>query len=76
LIPEFLIQLLEVCRKIKERSCQGKSYSLVIVLRGSSAQAGEPQSPIVLGQSRYGGIGQYLLMKFVAVAVLKRESQF
>lgn len=61
LIPEISYTINQVCRKIKERQEQGKSYSLVIVSEAVRTEAGEVVvSTNRLGQSRYGGIGQYL----------------
>jgi len=55
----------------------GKSYSLVIASEAVRTETGEQVTNTDrLGQCRYGGIGQYLQMKFVPVAVRKRESQF
>lgn len=61
LIPEIPYQVDQICRKIKERQEQGKSYSLVIVSEAVRTEAGElVVNTNRLGQSRYGGIGQYL----------------
>lgn len=61
LIPEMPYTLDRVCYKIKERQEQGKSYSLVVVSEAVRTEDGESvMSTNRLGQSRYGGIGQYL----------------
>lgn len=61
LIPEISYKVDHVCRKIKERQEQGKSYSLVIVSEAVRTEVGElVVNTNRLGQSRYGGIGQYL----------------
>ena len=61
LIPEVPYTIAQICRKIKQRQEQGKSYSLVIVSEAVRTEAGEVvTSTNRLGQCRYGGIGQYL----------------
>lgn len=67
LIPEIPYTIANVCHKLKERQEQGKNYSLVIV---SEAVCTEDGSPLVntnrLGQSRFGGIGDYLADRICA----------
>lgn len=61
LIPEIAYTVDNVCHKIKERQEQGKNYSLVIVSEAVRTETGEQvMNTNRLGQSRYGGIGQYL----------------
>ena len=61
LIPEIAYTVDNVCHKIKERQDQGKNYSLVIVSEAVRTETGEQvMNTNRLGQSRYGGIGQYL----------------
>lgn len=61
LIPEIPYTIKQVCNKIKDRQEQGKNYCLIIVSEAVRTEGGE-LSTITnrLGQSRYGGIGQYL----------------
>lgn len=61
LIPEISYTLDRICRQLKERQEQGKNYSLVVVSEAVRTEAGESvMSTNRLGQSRYGGVGQYL----------------
>lgn len=61
IIPEIPYTIDQICRKIKQRQEQGKSYSLIIVSEAVRTEASEVvQSTNRLGQCRYGGIGQYL----------------
>jgi ATP-dependent phosphofructokinase / diphosphate-dependent phosphofructokinase len=67
LIPEIPYTIANICHKLKERQDQGKNYSLVIVSEAVRTEAGDP---VVitnrLGQSRYGGIGDYLADRICA----------
>ncbi len=61
LIPEILYSIDHICHKIKQRQDKGKNYCLVIVSEAVRTQDGETVTMTnSLGQSRYGGIGQYL----------------
>lgn len=61
LIPEISYSVERICHKIKERQEQGKNYSLVVVSEAVRTETGEcVMYTNRLGQSRYGGIGQYL----------------
>lgn len=64
LIPEIPYKIDNICSKIRERQDRGKNYSLVIV---SEAVCTEENTPVMeikaFGESRYGGIGQYLADK-------------
>ena len=61
LIPEIDYTVEQICLKIKERQEQGKNYCLVIVSEAVRTETGESvMNTNRLGQSRYGGIGQYL----------------
>jgi len=61
LIPEVPYTIANICRRIAERQQQGKSYSLMIVAEAVRTESGEPvMNTNSLGQSRLGGIGQYL----------------
>jgi ATP-dependent phosphofructokinase / diphosphate-dependent phosphofructokinase len=61
LIPEISYTIERICRQLKERQEQGKNYSLVVVSEAVRTEAGESvMSTNRLGQSRYGGVGQYL----------------
>jgi ATP-dependent phosphofructokinase / diphosphate-dependent phosphofructokinase len=61
LIPEILYKIDHICDKIKQRQDKGKNYCLVIVSEAVRTQDGETLTMTNrLGQSRYGGIGQYL----------------
>ncbi|MCL1464228.1 ATP-dependent 6-phosphofructokinase [Argonema galeatum] len=61
LIPEIPYTIANVCQKIYDRQNQGKNYSLIVVSEAVRTEEGEPvMSTNRLGQSRLGGIGQYL----------------
>jgi 6-phosphofructokinase 1 len=61
LIPEIPYTLANLCQKLEERQQQGKNYSLIIVSEAVRTEAGEAVSITNrLGQSRLGGIGEYL----------------
>ncbi|MBW4663160.1 MAG: ATP-dependent 6-phosphofructokinase [Chroococcus sp. CMT-3BRIN-NPC107] len=61
LIPEIPYTVEQICLKIKERQEKGKNYCLVIVSEAVRTETGESvMNTNRLGQSRYGGIGQYL----------------
>ncbi|MEB3177820.1 MAG: ATP-dependent 6-phosphofructokinase [Nostocaceae cyanobacterium] len=64
LIPEIPYTIEHICHKIKERQEKGKNYCLIIVSEAVCTQDGVcVTSTNRLGQSRYGGIGQYLADK-------------
>ncbi|MBU7581677.1 MAG: ATP-dependent 6-phosphofructokinase [Nostoc sp. TH1S01] len=61
LIPEILYSMDDICYHIKNRQEEGKNYCLVIVSEAVRTQEGEIRTLTNrLGQSRYGGIGEYL----------------
>lgn len=61
LIPEIPYTIEHICHKIKERQDKGKNYCLIIVSEAVRTQGGENVTITNrLGQSRYGGIGEYL----------------
>lgn len=61
LIPEILYNIDHICHKIKHRQEQGKNYCLIVVSEAVKTQEGAAVTMTnSLGQSRYGGIGQYL----------------
>lgn len=61
LIPEIPYTIANLCRKLRERQDQGKNYSLIIVSEAVKTETGETISCThAFGESRYGGIGQYL----------------
>ena len=61
LIPEIPYKLNNICQKIHEWQEQGKNHCLIVVAEAAHA---EGEKPVMLtnrlGQSRLGGIGQYL----------------
>ncbi len=61
LIPEIHYSLAEICNTIEERRQAGHNYSIVVVAEAVKTESGEPVKFVnSLGQSLYGGIGQYL----------------
>ena len=67
LIPEIPYSLESICEKIRERQESGQNYSLVIVSEAVKTEDGETIKNINrLGQTRYGGVGQYLADKICA----------
>lgn len=61
LIPEIPYTVANICHKLKERQEHGKNYSLIVVSEAVRTEKGEAVSSTdPFGQSRYGGIGQYL----------------
>ncbi|AUT00797.1 6-phosphofructokinase [Nostoc sp. CENA543] len=61
LIPEILYSMDDICYHIKHRQEEGKNYCLIIVSEAVRTQEGETRTLTNrLGQSRYGGIGEYL----------------
>ncbi|MDZ8051838.1 MAG: ATP-dependent 6-phosphofructokinase [Aulosira sp. ZfuVER01] len=61
LIPEILYNMDHICYQIKQRQEQGKNYCLIIVSEAVRTQEGETVTLTNrFGESRYGGIGQYL----------------
>jgi ATP-dependent phosphofructokinase / diphosphate-dependent phosphofructokinase len=67
LIPEIPYTIANLCDKLRERQEQGKNYSLIIVSEAVRTEEGEViSSTDPFGQSRYGGIGQYLANRIAA----------
>lgn len=61
LIPEIPYTIDHICYKIKERQESGKNYCLIIVSEAVRTHDGEIVTMTNrLGQSRYGGIGEYI----------------
>ncbi len=64
LIPEIPYKIDRICDYICKRQGLGKNYSLVIVAEAVRTETGEPVTiNDSFGQSRFGGIGQYLADK-------------
>ena len=61
LIPEIPYSLERICDKIQKLQDQGRNFMLVIVAEAVPTETGEQvKNTNVLGDSRLGGIGQYL----------------
>jgi len=64
LIPEFKIDLDEVCEILKKRKERGKSFSIVVVAEGAEFKAGQvvlkEEKLDSFGHVRLGGIGEIL----------------
>ncbi|MEG3837964.1 MULTISPECIES: ATP-dependent 6-phosphofructokinase [unclassified Microcoleus] len=61
LIPEIPYTISKICAQIQERQDRGKNYCLIIVAEAVRTEEGElVMQTNRLGQSRLGGIGQYL----------------
>jgi ATP-dependent phosphofructokinase / diphosphate-dependent phosphofructokinase len=61
LIPEIPYTIANICTKLKERQEQGQNFSVVVVAEAVRTETGEPVTSVNhLGESRLGGIGQYL----------------
>ena len=60
LIPEIPYKIDCICEYIRKRQDLGKNYSLVIVAEAVRTENGEA---VTIGESRFGGIGQYLADK-------------
>jgi phosphofructokinase-like protein len=61
LIPEIPYSMDKLCQRIEERAQRGRTHSLVVVAEAVKTENGEPVKFInSLGQSLYGGIGQYI----------------
>lgn len=64
LIPEFPIDLDEVCELIKKRHSRGKTFSIVVVAEGAEFKKGtfvtQEQKLDEFGHVRLGGIGELL----------------
>ncbi len=61
LIPEIPYSLEKVCEKVLERKERGNNFSIVVVAEAVKTETGEPvRYTNSLGQSLYGGIGQYI----------------
>lgn len=67
LIPEIPYTIANLCHKLKERQEQGKNYSLIVVSEAVRTEEGKTVSSTdPSGESRYGGIGQYLANRISA----------
>lgn len=61
LIPEIPYKVDQICKTIEERQRGGRNFSLVVVAEAVKTETGEPvKFTNSLGQTLYGGIGQYL----------------
>jgi phosphofructokinase-like protein len=64
LIPEFKIDLDEVCAIVKKRQARGKGFSIIVVAEGAEFKAGQivtkEQELDAFGHVRLGGIGEIL----------------
>lgn len=61
LIPEIPYNIDKICNQITERQKQGKTYCLVVIAEAArSVDNGPMMTTNRLGQSRLGGVGQYL----------------
>ncbi|MEL6224419.1 MAG: ATP-dependent 6-phosphofructokinase [Cyanobacteria bacterium J06627_8] len=61
LIPEIPYSMENVCKKLLERKARGHNFSIVVVAEAVKTETGEPvKYTNSLGQSLYGGIGQYI----------------
>ena len=64
LIPEFKIDLDEVCELLKKRHARGKGFSIVVVAEGAEFKAGQvvvkEERLDSFGHVRLGGIGEIL----------------
>ncbi len=64
LIPEFLIDIDEVCALIKKRHQRGKTFSIIVVAEGAKFKKGQvvlqEERLDAFGHVRLGGIGQIL----------------
>ncbi|MGK7902432.1 MAG: ATP-dependent 6-phosphofructokinase [Hormoscilla sp.] len=64
LIPEIRYKIDKICHQIRERQDRGQNYSLIIVSEAVCTEDGTPVTKTkALGESRYGGIGEYLADK-------------
>lgn len=61
LIPEIPYSINNLCEKLLERKARGNNFSIVVVAEAVKTETGEPlRYTNSLGQSLYGGIGQYI----------------
>ncbi len=61
LIPEIPYSMDKVCNKLLDRKARGHNFSIVVVAEALKTEAGDPvKCTNSLGQSLYGGIGQYI----------------
>ncbi|WP_019499647.1 ATP-dependent 6-phosphofructokinase [Pseudanabaena sp. PCC 6802] len=61
LIPEIPYSIARVCQTLDERQRTGRNFSLIVVAEAVKTETGEPvKFTNSLGQTLYGGIGQYL----------------
>jgi ATP-dependent phosphofructokinase / diphosphate-dependent phosphofructokinase len=61
LIPEIPYSIDKICEKIRQRQARGQNFCVVVVAESVKTETGEPVTKLeCLGQTRYGGIGQYL----------------
>jgi ATP-dependent phosphofructokinase / diphosphate-dependent phosphofructokinase len=61
LIPEIPYSIARVCETLDARQRTGRNFSLIVVAEAVKTETGEPvKFTNSLGQTLYGGIGQYL----------------
>jgi 6-phosphofructokinase 1 len=61
LIPEIPYSIARVCQTLDDRQRTGRNFSLIVVAEAVKTETGEPvKFTNSLGQTLYGGIGQYL----------------
>jgi 6-phosphofructokinase 1 len=68
LLPEFPIDIKEICTLIKQRHSRGKNFSIIVVAEGAKFKQGTQEAKEILqeenldafGHVRLGGIGQIL----------------
>jgi 6-phosphofructokinase 1 len=61
LIPEIPYSIARVCQTLDARQRTGRNFSLIVVAEAVKTETGEPvKFTNSLGQTLYGGIGQYL----------------
>lgn len=67
LIPEISYTVDNICAQIRKRQQQGKNYCLIVVAEAVRTEEGEQiTNSNSFGESRYGGISQYLAARISA----------
>jgi ATP-dependent phosphofructokinase / diphosphate-dependent phosphofructokinase len=75
LIPEIPYTVGNLCKKLNERQAQGKNYSLIVVSEAVRTLAGEVVTKTnYFGQSRLGGIGEYLADQIAACSGIETRA--
>ncbi len=66
-IPEIPYSIEKICAQLEKRQKQGRNYCLMVVAEAVRTETGDPVTNTNhLGQSRLGGIGDYLAEKISA----------